>query len=433
MVKWFALVLCLLAPICTRTTTAAQEGSSVDQPHLTRLWVVVETPANEEPVEQEMVLLSVRGAYDMRINIALDTLVQPDLKHFAWAQLGRDRWGQGVTDGYQVRTFERRLAVFPQRPGSLQISSFTHRLTLASSDGSRRQHEVRSAPVAVSVQAKPSATHWWLPAQGIKITDEWDRPPDQLVPGDLAKRTVSLEAIGVMPQALPPSPDMKGSGVIVFTDPEERSSRVTPNGPISRVTWRWTLRPVSSSAGELRPVTIPWFDTSTRQMRELTLARQTIGLAQETALPKNDRRPGANTVVSHTASAGVLAGLLCGLALFMPGLRLRPAAELRDQLGRLVPSPRLKKIKRAARNGDIMAARNATAQWLLELSRRGCVADPTLLTALADLDRHLFAPGHITDARRLRKLAQALVSAGELQRRRTPSSNRASVPQERAG
>jgi hypothetical protein len=369
--------------------------------------VVVEVPTGE-PVEQEMLLLSVRGTYDAKLNVALSELAQPDLSRFGWMQLGRDRWGRAVIDGRQVRTFERRLAVFPQRPGRLEVGSFTHRLTLASGDGRRVPHEVRSAPISVTTRAKPAGPGWWLPAREVRITDAWDRAPDRLIPGDMARRTVTLEAVGVAPQFLPPAPELKGAGLIIFTDPEERTTEITPDGPVSRVTWRWTVRPKSSTSTELSAVTIPWFDTNVRRAREVVLAPQSIGFAAE--IPTQAAQASRiGFLAGHATAVGVALGLVCGLGLLLPGRRMKSWRELGKALNRVSPSPEVWDLKRAVRRGQALAARRAAYRLIARDRTNGRPGNPRSAALLRGLDKQLFAPDRALDEAGLQAFARAFL------------------------
>jgi hypothetical protein len=410
MVRWTAILVGLLTLVIGGRSGLAQQELAGVSPSDLSLEVVLEAPASE-PIEQEMMLLSVRGAYDARLNITLDVLAQPELGYFSWTQLGRDRWGRGLLDGRQVRTFERRLAIFPQRSGTLAIGSFTHRLTLASGDGGRIQHEVRSTPVSVTVQAKLAVSGSWLPARDVRVTDEWDRAPDRLVPGDLAQRTVTLEAVGVAPQFLPPAPDMKGTGLIVFKDPEERSTRITPDGPISRVRWRWTIRPASSASAELQPVTMPWFDIETRQVRELQIPAQNVGFAPQAAQPSIGSASWPRKRIDHGAAAGWSIGLVCGLSILMSGRQFKPIPELLDQLSWRGPRPAFREFRRATRREDLRAARHAAARWVEHLKEDGRTPNYPVMAILRDLDRHLFARGGEADRRTPEDLAKKLLEA----------------------
>lgn len=338
------------------------------------LEAVVELPS-ETPYEQEMLLLRIRGVN--HAPITLQSLVQPDLRNFAWMQLGRDRWFEDMMEGRKVLRFERTMAVFPQRAGRLSIGSFVHQQTILNARGERERLDLVSAPVSVEVRAKPAGSSWWLPARSLKVTDAWDRPPDRLGLGEVARRTVTLEAEGIGPELFPPIPSLKSPGVVAFFDPEERSTILTPNGPVSKVTWRWSVKGATSTPATVKEVRIPWFDTSTRAMREITLAPQEIKLASVATIT---RGPGGAWSASWPAIG--LAGFSMGLALTMRRRRLRPPHELASALRRLLPDRLAMALRQAAWSGD------ARSTWLAahRLIRRADVAGGPRRDAFAGLE-----------------------------------------------
>src|SRR5690606_17460658 len=123
---------------------------------------VVLEPLGEAPFEQEMVLLTIHGSY--RGTITRERLEQPSSPDFGWMQLGTNQWSDESARGRQARRFERRIAIFPQRSGRLEVPSFVHHLTLLDDQGRRREIAVRSAPVSFAVRPRPAGVDWWLPA-----------------------------------------------------------------------------------------------------------------------------------------------------------------------------------------------------------------------------------------------------------------------------
>ncbi len=351
--------------------------------------VLVE-PLPEAPYEQEMVLIKIRGIYAKKP--ARHKLVQPIILDAGWMQLGSDSWTDTMHAGKPVNSYERVMAIFPQKPGKIEIGAFEHRMTFHDLDGSWVERVLKSEPVVIEVQPKPATKGWWLPARGLKVTDSWDREPDQLGQAELAHRTVTIEALGVEPGHLPPAPDMRSPGIMSFSDPEERSHELTPAGPISRVTWRWTVRTITSTPAIIEEVSIPWFETTTRELREEVLKEQRVALAGSEAL----ERPPETLIRRSEALAvpiGLIVGALAGLALLIPGLRFRTRRELTNLLERFRPDPLFAALRSAARKGDAAAVRSGV-QRLLRRDReagRGRVLEPAVIEALTALDKSLFA------------------------------------------
>ena len=365
-------------------------------------------PMAEAPYEQEMVLIKIRGVYAKKP--ARHSLEQPIILNAGWMQLGSDSWTDSMHEGKAVNSFERVMAIFPQKAGQIEIGSFVHRMTFHALDGSWVERVLRSDPVMIDVRSKPATKDWWLPARGLTVTDSWDRAPDQLGQAELAHRVVTLEARGVEPERLPPAPDMRAPGIMAFSDPEERTHELTPEGPVSRVTWRWTVRSITSTPAIIEAVRIPWFNTATRTADEAVLAEQRVGLAGSEAVQALPE-----TLIQQSAAfalpVGLLIGTFAGLALLIPGLRFRTRTELAGLLHRVAPDPLVKALREAARTGDAAAVRFA-AHRLLRRDReegRDEALGPDLQDELSRLDRSLFAsPSSMPDVD-LRALARDLL------------------------
>jgi hypothetical protein len=226
---------------------AAEERSIYDD---VKLEVIPETNG-VDPFPNELVLLRIRGVYRPLINIA--HLVQPSLVNFGWTNLTRDTTFETEFDGFPARGFERTLAIFPEKPGELEIGSFTHKLTVVDGSG-YRLIEVRSPPIKLKVAewkgpgGPKDPNRWWLPSSEVRVIDHWSGDPNRVPRGETVRRTVTIEADGVTAEQLPPPPVMRSAGVISFRGPVDRETRVTETGPVARAVYRWDMRPTTARA-----------------------------------------------------------------------------------------------------------------------------------------------------------------------------------------
>lgn len=325
-------------------------------------------------------MLKLRVHSTIRGFVALEDLIQPDLVDLDWKQLGPDAWSYVMEKGLRVNSFERAMAVYAQRSGRITVAPFKHHVTLVDTNGLRAEHELRTNPVTLDIRPlPPDAADWWLPARSLTVTDSWDKRPDRLSLGETARRTVVIEAAGIGIERLPPAPKMRAPGIISFAAPAERSSHVTAEGPLSRVTYRWDIRPVSADAATLPAVEIPWFDTLARRNRIATIPETRISLA---GADLRDEETG-RVLLSRRFSP--MNFCLAAVAAFVWGLG---AAWLWRRFGaggaRQVA---LNKLRRSAYKGDPEAFKTS----LLALpSLLDGPDDPKLRSDLAALDRHLF-------------------------------------------
>ena len=317
-----AVMACLPVRAGFSGAALAQDQDSI-APDDMRLELVLEERAHA-PHPGEMILLSIHGTF--KIPVVRENLRQPDLEGFDWMQLGEDRWYKAREDGFEVLKFERRMALFPQRSGAIPIAPFVHALEMLDRQGRTVAIDEVSNAVTVTAAPMPDAQDWWFPVRALEISDAWSNQPEALDPGSAALRIVALTVMGTAPQRIPPMPELTGAGAHIFAHPEHKIVALGPDGPVTRVFWRWTVRPQEGSAGYLNPVDLVYFDTEARARKTITLAAQRVAhTGGATAIRPGATEPGRDMdVAGPVAGAGVAlpgwAVPLAGLAGAIAGL-----------------------------------------------------------------------------------------------------------------
>ena len=373
-------VLVLLLWLCAGFGAWAQ--SSTVLPEELGLSVEVED-RTATPFVREMVLLTIRGEY--RRHITLEKLIQPDFDGFSWAQLGPDSWTEDRIDGKLVKIFERRMAVYPDRPGTLTIGAFTHQLTLTDEGNDWFEHHIQSEPVTVEVAPMPTSGEWWFPTLSLRVSDDWSNAPDLLQPGEGVLRVVRLEALGVTPEMIPPMPELTSPSAIIFPHPEKRLVELTPEGPITYAFWRWTIRPTNDVSTIVEPISFSYFDTRNRETREVEISAQRVAYGSVTP----DAPPAERNATSASLPGWPV--FLAAGATFVVGLWL--ALVSREKLGWAalykfrIFDPLARSLRRAAQRGDAQGARRAAAAILARDGEREGQQH-----LIGQLDRAIFAP-----------------------------------------
>jgi hypothetical protein len=396
----------ILAAFILSLAGAARAETAAIDPTIGKVEITLELP-KDKPYVGEMIMLRMRSF--IRAFIVLDEIQQPPLTNFDWQQLGRDKPIQAMVDGFSVAGVERDIAIFPQQSGRLVIEPFVRRVTIVTDDNRRVPLEFASKTLFVDIQnhagvGAPDA--WWLPAKSLTLTDTWSVAPDEIKPGELARRTVTVEAVGLTADRLPPAPTLLAPGTIAFKGPAQRETTITENGPVARATYQWDIRPVSTSPAQLPAIHIPWFDTTERRLRDAAIpnlwvayigtlvhtSHETVKTWAQTYLARGPIVVGAAGFAWTTAFAVVL----------LASRRRRPKRPLRRRA--------LRGLQRSARFNDEPGVRAALAElarhdpalWS-HLSRASDIRD-----RLAAFDRARFARdgGH---APALRTLAAGIV------------------------
>ena len=311
----------------------AKPNSGAD-PSIGKVEVTLELP-KDKPYVGEMIMLRMRSF--IRAYIVLDEIKQPPLINFDWQQLGRDKPIQAMVDGFSVAGVERDIAIFPEQAGRLIIDPFVRHVTIVTDDNRRVQADFASKTVFVDVQnhagvGDPAA--WWLPAKSLTLTDSWSTPPDEIKPGTLARRTITIEAVGLTADRLPPAPQMLAPGTIAFKGPAQRETLVTEDGPVARATYQWDIRPVSSSPAQMPAIHIPWFDTSERRLRDAALPDLWVAYVGTLVHPSHEQtKTFAQTYLTAAPLAAGLAGFAWTTAIVAVAFtrRRRPNAMARQR------------------------------------------------------------------------------------------------------
>ena len=378
------ILLALATLLLATAPVRADAAVPMIDPSLGRVEVTLDLP-KDKPYVGEMIILRMRSF--IRAYITLDEVRQPPLVDFDVQQLGRDKPIEAMVDGFQVQGIERDLAIFPQQSGRLIIEPFVRHVTITDADGHLATGDYASKPVYVDVQNyaainPPGA--WWLPAKSLSLTDTWSPEPDEIPRGELTRRTLKIEAVGMTADRLPPPPDMQAPGIIAFRGPVERETTITEDGPVAHATYQWDLRPATGAPAKLPDIAIPWFDTSERRMRDAAVPERWVAYLGTFVHTRLEQIPSFR---DRVLKPGPLAAGLAGFAWTIALVGFVVTRGPRDGDARTVRKL-LARLRKTARFRDEVGLRAAMA----ELARRAparwgrVAASPDVATRLAALD-----------------------------------------------
>lgn len=358
-------------------------------PNDAEITVTIENPQSPF-LESEMVLLTIHGIY--RRHITREKLIQPALNGFGWMQLGEDYWYDSQENGLKVKNMRRRMAIFPNRAGKIEIGAFQHRLTFLDEDLKWFEHEIASQPIVIDVGASDETADWWLPVHRLEIEDSWSNPPDQMKAGEGVLRVIRIEGHGASPDMLPPMPELHSPSAHIFPHPEKRLVELTPRGPVGIAYWRWTLRPTNDVSAIIEPLKVEFYDTLARENKEVTISTQRIAYGSLTGRERPDPSVTAELINKEIGPAvapiwTLLAGFIAVFAaVLLLMLRSMSSLPLQDVLRRFALDGDSRAMRRAAKNGEVGPFRTA-AHALVEKSGLPCHE----IVSLRTLDSALFS------------------------------------------
>ncbi len=250
--------------------------------------------SNEQVYVQQQLILTVTLTYsDQVIRGELSAPEHPDA---LIEQLGRQREYRERINGESYRVVERRYAIFPQKPGQLQLSD----VTFEGLARHPRGHVMRLADSArlfdVKVLDVPPefSGDTWLPARNLTMSGRGLEGQQQVRPGDNLTRTLTVAAEGLPATVLPPLENQYPVALRPYPEPAARNSSVSPDGITGVLEQTIALVPVPDHSGAvlLPEIRIPWWDVEADEervavlpARELTLAGQSLSQNPEDVGP----------------------------------------------------------------------------------------------------------------------------------------------------
>lgn len=301
-------------------SVALSQTRAVDPNDLSLTVTLEELPAT--PFQQEMVLATIHGVY--KRHITRETLEQPDFEGFNWMQMGQDHWYESMLDGKTVKNMRRRMALFPDASGTLEIGSFKHKLTLLDEDNNWFEHTIESDPLTLDVAPAPEGADWWFPVRNLQIRDDWSNSPDQLNTGEGVLRVVRVSALGASPDMIPPMPELHSPSAMIFAHPEQRLVDLTSKGPVAIAYWRWTIAPTNDRSAILEPIEFSYFNTNDRTTHRAVISAQRVAY-EDDILPT---APVKVTPQTQRKRPGPVMLSMLGLAAFLASLAvMRPRSQ----------------------------------------------------------------------------------------------------------
>lgn len=237
-----------------------------------------------------------------RIPLGKGTLSDPELDDALVRRLGKDQEYSVRRGGVRYRVVERRYAIFPQHSGQLTIPGPV--LDVQVPDERARPQDplggmfkdpffktplddlftpmrrVRVRGPAKTLRVKPPpaafAGRQWLPAESLKLQQQWQPDTGPVHVGDAVVRTLVLQARGQGGAQLPDLPPGDVAGFKVYPDKPRSETRDTANGVEGRKTLRVTFIPTRVGRLTLPPLRLHWWDIQAGRERVAELPGRTL-------------------------------------------------------------------------------------------------------------------------------------------------------------
>lgn len=321
---------------------------------------------------------------------------------------------EAIADGTWAG-LRRRYRIQPLNPGELRLPELAIPIRYAGpEDRSPIDLTARGrlhTPVRITVPAAAAGLEPFVAAHHLRLLERIERPRGALGVGDALRRTIVLETDAAN-AGLPSAIWVQGPGLRLYLDPprsrEIRSDAASP--PLLRYerSATWVLQQPGSH--ELPAVRIGWWDLETRTLRqaELPAVRLEVGLQHSAPVFALPVAMESLTPDGHPLRA-LLRRVAPVLALALPCWllwhwrhsvrRLLARVPAQVQTARASEWCLFRRLIRACRHDDALAARSALQRWLDDCAAPAPglndwllarAPSPALATALAELDATLY-------------------------------------------
>lgn len=259
--------------------------------------IFIETEVNRsDPYVQGMVRYTVKIFFGVSL---LDAqLTEPKAENALVRQLGEDGKYTVDRNGRRYQVVERRYAIFPQKSGSMEITSPLLAARVSDPNVRRRSPfdsifgndsffggmgaaktlRLRGKAMTLQVQPRPYAIKGphWIPAESLLLTESWQPEDGDIHVGDPLTRTITIQAVGLMGEQLPDLQLTNNDGFKVYPDKSKAESQNVGQGVSGVKSRGFALVPTRAGRFSIPSVKLYWWDINANRQRVAELPARTI-------------------------------------------------------------------------------------------------------------------------------------------------------------
>lgn len=290
--------------------------------------------------------------------------------------LGDSKRYQTIVNNTNYVVEEQKYAIFPQKSGSISISSPT--FTALIYDINPQRVKVEDKAIKLTVQPVPSGVKntLWLPAKQVNLSETYENSSQTLSQGGTLTRTVTLEVTAIPAQLLPNIEFAEMDGFSVYPEKGADRNQVRQGQLISGTTFKVTY--LFNKAGQVTipELRLPWFNTATGKNEVAVLPPRSIEITPSasiksdkvTVAPAEEQQQASTETVPSLATSfaankdGWFVAVLFGLAWIITlGLwrwQKRGGYSSKRKLRRVMA-----KLSKACQQSNPLLARDALLEW----------------------------------------------------------------------
>lgn len=209
----------------------------------------------------------------------------PKVDNALLVPLGNEKRYQTQKNNVQYLVEEQSYAIFPQKSGSLKITSPVFNALVYNFEPQRVKVEDKTITLDVQPTPKQYAGKEWLPAKQVKLTEKYENISQTLSEGSTLVRTVTLEGIGIPAQLLPTLNFTETDAFSVYPEKGQEKNQIIQSELVSTTEIKVTYLLNKSGKITIPELRLPWFNTETGKEEIATLAPRNLEVSPSTTVP----------------------------------------------------------------------------------------------------------------------------------------------------
>ncbi|MCA9508853.1 MAG: BatD family protein, partial [Myxococcales bacterium] len=209
----------------------------------------------------------------------------PEIKDAIVEPLVENDNRKSIQNGMRTLIFHRSYAIYPSKPGKLEIPSIPFRGIVADPNTRRgwfahnRRVSTRSKAITIDVKDVPPSypkDQVFLPLKNLLVIESFDSQDPKFEVNKATTRRFEIKALGGLASFLPVIEAPTQPGLKVYTETGLKVNKNTPDGVEASLKFSHVYMPTAPGAIIIPEQTIFWWDSENDKLRKTTIRSLTF-------------------------------------------------------------------------------------------------------------------------------------------------------------
>jgi len=279
---------------------------------------------------------------------------------------GRPVMGVEEIEGLSYTKQRHEFVLFSQRPGRVDIPSFTVKFGVSGQAGALpKEVALKTSPLTLTPKMPPGAEKLAtiISTQDLKVTEKWNPEPKDAVTGDAFTRTVTFQAPDIPGMALLPMPELQIPGIAIYAEAPVVNDQIERGDFVGERTE--TISYVMETAGQriIPAIEFQWFDIESKSLKTEQLPEVKFMITPSAGEQSSKTSAGVKSF-KMLYVLGIVFVFIAGAVLGRWRKNLMMYFQSWQKYQSESESAYFKRFIRACRKDDPKAALNAMMKWV---------------------------------------------------------------------